>query len=145
MRKLIRLFLVCASVTALFGSHYASAQVDRSLEGDKKCTACHDENWPKPILTIYQTKHGVKGDKRTPGCQGCHGESAEHQGDPGSKSPQVVFGSIPTTTSTFSPGEIPTAATARQHLSDRRLIPQSQAAASQRLQPRMQSPKLIHA
>lgn len=92
MRKLIRLFLICAGLTALFGSTHASAQVDRTLEGDKKCTMCHDESWSKPILTIYQTKHGMKGDKRTPGCQGCHGESAEHQGDPGSKAPQVVFG-----------------------------------------------------
>jgi DmsE family decaheme c-type cytochrome len=92
MRKLIRFFLICASFTALFGSLHASAQADRSLEGDKKCTICHDETWSKPILTIYQTKHGVKGDKRTPGCQGCHGESAEHQGDPGSKAPNVVFG-----------------------------------------------------
>jgi hypothetical protein len=53
---------------------------------------CHNENWTTPILTIYQTKHGVKGDKRTPGCQGCHGESAEHQVDSGNKLPEVVFG-----------------------------------------------------
>jgi hypothetical protein len=91
MRKPARLFLIWASVTVLFGSRSALAQVERSLEGDQKCTMCHDENWTKPILTIYQTKHGVKGDTRTPGCQGCHGESAEHQGDPGSKPPQVVF------------------------------------------------------
>jgi DmsE family decaheme c-type cytochrome len=91
MRKRIWLFLICASITVLFGSRSASAQVDRSLDGDKKCTMCHDENWAKPILTIYQTKHGVKGDKRTPGCQGCHGESAAHQVDPGGKPPEVVF------------------------------------------------------
>ncbi len=92
MRKLIRFILIFAGAAILFGARPAQAQVDRSLEGDKKCTMCHDENWTKPILTIYQTKHGVKGDKRTPGCQGCHGESLQHQGDPGGKSPEVVFG-----------------------------------------------------
>ncbi len=65
-------------------------EADRSLEGDKKCTLCHNEA-SGHVLSIYQTKHGVKGDPRTPGCQGCHGESAEHQGNP-TKSPDVVFG-----------------------------------------------------
>ena len=69
----------------------AVGQVDRSLEGDQKCTTCHNETWQKPILTIYQTKHGVKGDPRTPGCQSCNGESAQHQQDP-TKTPDVVFG-----------------------------------------------------
>jgi DmsE family decaheme c-type cytochrome len=91
MRKQTRLFLICVSLTILFGPRFALAQVDRSLEGDKKCTMCHNENWTTPVLTIYQTKHGVKGDKRTPGCQGCHGESADHQVDPGNKPPEVVF------------------------------------------------------
>jgi DmsE family decaheme c-type cytochrome len=91
MGKLTRFLLISASITVLFASQSAWTQVDRSLEGDQKCTMCHDQNWTKPILTIYQTKHGVKGDQRTPGCQGCHGESVEHQGDPGSKPPEVVF------------------------------------------------------
>ena len=59
----------------------AMAVVDRSLEGDKKCTLCHNET-SGHILSIYQTKHGVKGDTRTPGCQGCHGESVQHQQNP---------------------------------------------------------------
>jgi DmsE family decaheme c-type cytochrome len=91
MRKLIRLFLICASVSVLFGSLSALAQVDRSLEGDQKCTLCHNESWSTPILTIYQTKHGVKADERTPGCQSCHGASASHLSDPTTK-PDVVFG-----------------------------------------------------
>lgn len=91
MLKLVRLTLFCAAASTLFGSLPAVAQADRSLEGDKKCTTCHDENWSKPVLTIYQTKHGVKADGRTPGCQGCHGASVEHQSDPGSKPPDVVF------------------------------------------------------
>src|SRR5258708_9984475 len=67
-----------------------TAEVDRSLEGDKKCTLCHNEA-SGHVLAIYQTKHGVKGDPRTPGCQSCHGESAGHLDDP-TKSPDVVFG-----------------------------------------------------
>lgn len=69
-----------------------TATVDRSLNGDQNCTVCHDENWRTPVLSIYQTKHGVKADGRTPGCQSCHGVSTDHQGDPGNKSPDVVFG-----------------------------------------------------
>ena len=53
------------------------AEADRSLEGDKKCTLCHNEA-SGHVLSIYQTKHGVKGDPRTPGCQSCHGESTLH-------------------------------------------------------------------
>ena len=91
MRILHRRIALCALTIGLTGILPAMAQVDRSLEGDKKCTVCHDESWRVPVLTIYQTKHGVKGDKRTPGCQGCHGESAAHRLDP-SQSPNVVFG-----------------------------------------------------
>jgi len=64
---------------------------------DEVCTSCHDENSSKPILAIYQTKHGVRADSRTPFCQSCHGESAKHlHTDAGATeraSPDVVFGS----------------------------------------------------
>jgi hypothetical protein len=83
MHKLNRFFAPCTLVVGLLGFVPAMAQVDRSLEGDKNCTVCHDETWRTPVLSIYQTKHGVKADARTPGCQSCHGESAEHQNDPG--------------------------------------------------------------
>jgi DmsE family decaheme c-type cytochrome len=49
-----------------------------SLKRDAVCTRCHDESETVPILAIYQTKHGVKGDPRTPTCQSCHGESEKH-------------------------------------------------------------------
>lgn len=48
-----------------------------ALTGDAVCTRCHDESDGK-ILAIYQTRHGVKGDVRTPGCQSCHGTSDAH-------------------------------------------------------------------
>src|ERR1700736_4319921 len=81
---------LCALVLGLVGVMPAIAEADRSLEGDKKCTLCHNEA-SGHVLAIYQTKHGVKGDPRTPGCQSCHGESAGHLDDP-TKSPDVVFG-----------------------------------------------------
>jgi DmsE family decaheme c-type cytochrome len=73
------------------GSFSASA----SLKRDAVCTKCHDETEKTPILAIYQTKHGVKGDSRTPNCQTCHGESENHlKGDTSGKgrpAPDVVF------------------------------------------------------
>ena len=66
-----------------------------SLKRDAVCTRCHDESEPTPILSIYQTKHGVKGDTRTPSCQSCHGESEKHlHGDPnvkGRAAPDIIF------------------------------------------------------
>ena len=61
-----------------------------TLADDKTCTKCHDESWEKPILSIYQTKHGVKGDPRTPGCQSCHGVSDSHLKNP-SNAPDVKY------------------------------------------------------
>ena len=70
--------------------------VKQALAKDAVCTKCHDENDNKAILSIYQTKHGVKADSRTPGCQTCHGASDAHvknpQGTRVRPSPDVVFG-----------------------------------------------------
>ena len=49
-----------------------------AFKEDAKCTKCHDESENAPILSIYQTKHGVKGDDRTPKCTSCHGQSDKH-------------------------------------------------------------------
>src|SRR5450631_4629370 len=70
---------------------------DRSLAGDKVCTSCHDETETKPILAMYKTRHGVKADERTPGCQSCHGPSVAHQENIGGSAsqrtrPDVTFG-----------------------------------------------------
>lgn len=53
----------------------------RSVELDKACLSCHDEMEAKPILSIYQTRHGMRGDARTPDCQDCHGASLPHGKD----------------------------------------------------------------
>ena len=67
-----------------------------SLKKDAVCTKCHDESEIKPVLEIYQTKHGIKGDPRTPGCQSCHGASDAHVKNADGKatrpSPDVLFG-----------------------------------------------------
>jgi len=67
----------------------SQSKVTQALTGDAVCTACHNESSPTPVLAIYQTKHGVKGDRRTPSCQSCHGESKEHLTN--QKAPDVVF------------------------------------------------------
>jgi DmsE family decaheme c-type cytochrome len=90
--------LLAFGVFAVFSTGFTSAiaadsppqAVDRTLAGDAVCTKCHDESWPKPILSIYQTRHGVKADGRTPGCQSCHGASDSHLKSPGSP-PDIVF------------------------------------------------------
>jgi DmsE family decaheme c-type cytochrome len=48
------------------------------LARDRLCLSCHDEMEAKPILALYQTRHGVVADPRTPACQDCHGASLEH-------------------------------------------------------------------
>ncbi len=61
-----------------------------AADRDKVCTRCHDAEDAKPVLAIYQTKHGVRGDDRTPGCQSCHGPSEGHLKSR-KEQPDVVF------------------------------------------------------
>jgi len=55
----------------------ASVQKD-GLAQDAKCTACHNEAWRKPVLSIYQTPHGNRADSRAPLCTTCHGDGTAH-------------------------------------------------------------------
>lgn len=79
----------------LSGSSARTAQAQEGLKKDALCTKCHDESETTPILSIYQTKHGVRGDARTPTCQSCHGASENHlKGNTSGKgrpAPDVVF------------------------------------------------------
>lgn len=92
--------------TAPQPSHVTAAE---SLKRDAVCTKCHDENEAKPILSIYATRHGVKGDSRTPSCQSCHGESNEHvqnkEGKETRPAPDVLFGMKPSPSSSFGVSE----------------------------------------
>ncbi len=84
MNKSLQKILALSAFVLGFGA------AGSALADDKVCTACHDETWEKPILSIYQTKHGVKGDPRTPGCQSCHGLSDNHLKSP-SNAPDVKY------------------------------------------------------
>ena len=75
----------------------AATSAHPGLKQDALCTRCHDESETKPLLSIYQTRHGVKADARTPSCQSCHGASDKHliggKGDGAASrpAPDVVF------------------------------------------------------
>jgi DmsE family decaheme c-type cytochrome len=69
----------------------AATVAQARTSSDAICTRCHDESETVPILAIYQTKHGVKADPRTPGCQSCHGASENHLKSKKSP-PDVTFG-----------------------------------------------------
>ncbi len=72
-----------------------AAIAKNAFKDDALCTKCHDESENAPVLSIYQTKHGVRGDARAPTCQSCHGQSDSHlkgdQDGKGRPSPDVVF------------------------------------------------------
>jgi DmsE family decaheme c-type cytochrome len=90
-------------------SKLGSAASDR-VNKDALCTNCHDESETKPVLAIYATKHGVKGDSRTPSCQSCHGESDAHvknaEGKATRPAPEILFGAKRGTTGSFAPSEV---------------------------------------
>lgn len=79
----------------LGGESSKAAVAKAALAKDAVCTKCHDESETAPVLSIYQTKHGVRADGRGPTCQSCHGESDKHvKGDPnvkGRAAPDIVF------------------------------------------------------
>jgi len=77
------------------GAPAPTANAQAALKKDAVCTKCHDESETAPVLSIYQTRHGLRGDPRTPTCQSCHGTSDKHVlGDPavkGRAAPDIVF------------------------------------------------------
>jgi DmsE family decaheme c-type cytochrome len=60
------------------GASAKAMHAQNALKQDAICTRCHDETETTPILSIYQTEHGVRADARTPTCQSCHGDSLKH-------------------------------------------------------------------
>lgn len=83
-KHLMRVVLHCAAlgIALSAGSAYAADGKDLVLNGDAKCTKCHDENDNAPVLAIAKTKHGVRADGRTPSCTSCHGDSPTHVNKP---------------------------------------------------------------
>lgn len=84
----------------------SAAPAARALEKDAVCTKCHDESEQRPILAMYKTRHGVKADSRTPGCQSCHGASDAHvknaKGTATRPAPDVLFGDRKDANSSFA-------------------------------------------
>ncbi len=60
----------------------AASEKDMVLNGDARCTKCHDENDDFPILKIGKTRHGTRADSSTPSCVSCHGASDRHINKP---------------------------------------------------------------
>ena len=84
-------FLPAVGAGASLAADEPTGLARAALSEDGACTKCHGASWPKPILSIYQTRHGARADSRTPGCQSCHGPSDAHRENPGDKV-DVVFG-----------------------------------------------------
>ncbi len=87
MKKLLafrKVLLVMAQCVVLsLGWMVAPVQAeDLVLNGDAKCTKCHDESDSPGVLAIGKTKHGTRADGRTPTCTSCHGESFGHLNNP---------------------------------------------------------------
>jgi len=117
MRRLLKLVTLGALLSSLgLASSLALAESPVSqgkamgattevLKGDAICTKCHDESDLKPVLSIYQTRHGVKADGRTPKCQSCHGDSDAHvkntAGTSTRPSPDILFGARSSKFSSF--------------------------------------------
>jgi len=82
--KLAHLALLAALFSAGAAAQDKPARKDMVLNGDAKCTRCHNEGDDYPVLAIGKTKHGTMADARTPTCTSCHGESDSHINKPAS-------------------------------------------------------------
>jgi DmsE family decaheme c-type cytochrome len=82
MKKLIALAAFALFAAGALAQDKPAARKDLVLNGDAKCTRCHDAEDNPQILEIGKTKHGVRGDARTPTCTSCHGESDTHVNKP---------------------------------------------------------------
>ena len=97
--KIVQRIIACAWVGYLLASPALAAEnpvpeatvAQNALARDAVCTACHNESWRVPVLSIYQTPHGNRADPRAPNCQTCHGPSDAHRMDPAGAHPDVVF------------------------------------------------------
>ena len=64
--KLAHLALLAALFSAGAAAQDKPARKDMVLNGDAKCTRCHNEGDDYPVLAIAKTKHGTMADARTP-------------------------------------------------------------------------------
>jgi len=78
------LFMVSLSVQAADADKTQGKNVvSFSSKGADTCLKCHDEDNEYPVLPIFKTKHGERGDSRSPmaglQCETCHGRGGKHQ------------------------------------------------------------------
>jgi DmsE family decaheme c-type cytochrome len=90
IRKAALLLLVMGAMCVGASPAGAADAKDLVLNGDAKCTTCHDAEGFPQLFGIGKTKHGTRADPRTPTCTSCHGESAAHA--QGNGKPDVIFG-----------------------------------------------------
>jgi DmsE family decaheme c-type cytochrome len=74
------LFLLCFMCRVAVGDAItieAHKPGEYTKKGADTCLKCHDDDSEFPVFDIFQTKHGQRGDKRTPfanlQCESCHG------------------------------------------------------------------------
>lgn len=82
--RLAALALFCVLVAPLTGAQSTdepAADAEYSRKGADTCLACHDD---ETSLAVFQTRHGVPSDPRSPfghgqlQCESCHGPGGEH-------------------------------------------------------------------
>jgi DmsE family decaheme c-type cytochrome len=78
-------FLLLACGLTALAAPAGQAAPPAAPQGNATCTTCHDPGG------LEQSRHGNHADTRTPGCQSCHGASADHLKD-AVNAPDVVFG-----------------------------------------------------
>ena len=98
---LLRGLMIVMGMVWMVVDHAHAAEPEKSirkdlvLRGDAQCTRCHDGSDEPNLLSIGQTRHGVRGDSRTPTCTSCHGASEPHMkgavSGKGRPAPDIVF------------------------------------------------------
>lgn len=91
---IVPLVLLCLTVSGLLHADEIEAPVNAtnikdtiqtvqySKKGADTCIKCHDEDEEYPVFDIFQTKHAMKADSRTPfaglQCEACHGPGVKN-------------------------------------------------------------------
>lgn len=73
------LWMLLGSPTAFSQEETAAGYTDKGADA---CLRCHDEDSEFPVLALFRTRHGHRGDERSPfaqlQCESCHGPGEAH-------------------------------------------------------------------